>query len=430
MKGFAKFLSLVLVLVLAASMFSAAMAEEKTTLSFLNFHSVSDTAGTAKAFDQASTEFLAANANIEITNTYVAHDDYETNLKVLVTGDELPDIFLCKGDMLASLANAGKIIPVADLMDDAWKAEYIDGAFGDALVDGTPYGFPFQMQPNAVVYYNKDILAECGVETFPATYAELLAAVEKIKAKGYTPIALGNKDQWVAESCLFNTFAYRYVDGTWFESLKAKSGAKFTDEAFVKALTDFQALATAGAFNEDMNSINNNEQEAMYMNKKAAMFIEGAWALGNIIKDAPEDVKAATEFAAIPAVEGQAGGVSNGVAGGAGWSYVIKAGLTEAQQAAALAYFKAITTGSYGAYALEAGFVPACKTANVDAAKLDPLFAKYSALASTWAFLPIFDVQLSSPVSAELYARTQELLINAVTPQQMAEACQAVLDAQ
>ena len=430
MKASKKWLSLILVIALVGSLFSVAVAEEKTTLSFMHFHSVSDTAGTAKAFDLASQEFLAANPNIEITSTYVAHDDYETNLKVLVTGDELPDMFLCKGDMLASLANAGKIVPVTDLMDDAWKAEYLDTAFGDALVSGTAYGFPFQMQPNAVVYYNKDILAECGVETFPATYAELLTVIEQIKAKGYTPIALGNKDQWVAESCLLNTFAYRYVDGTWFESLKNKTGAKFTDAAFVQALTDFQALTTAGAFNSDMNSINNNEMEAMYMNKKAAMFIEGAWALGNIIKDAPEDVKAATEFAAIPVVEGQATGVATGVAGGAGWSYVIKAGLTEMQQKAALDYFKAITTGNYGTYALEAGFVPACKTANVDQTKLDPLFAKYSALASTWTFLPIFDVQLSSPVASELYARTQELLINAVTPQDMADACQQVLGAE
>ena len=430
MKGPMKWLSLVLAIVMVTSLFSVAAAEEKTSLTFMHFHSQTDTAGTAVAFDKAYQEYVAANPNVEVNATYVAHDDYETNLKVLVTGDELPDLFLCKGDMLASLASAGKIVPVADLMDDAWKAEYLDTAFGDALVSGVAYGFPFQMQPNAVVYYNKDILTECGVETFPATYTDLLATVEKIKAKGYTPIALGNNDQWVAESCLLNTFAYRYVDGTWFDSLKNKTGAKFTDPAFVQALTDFQALATAGAFNEDMNSINNNEMEAMYENKKAAMFIEGAWALGNIIKDAPEDVKAATEFAAIPTVDGQAGGVQNGVAGGAGWSYVIKAGLSDAQQKAALDLYKAITTGNYGVYALEAGFVPACKTANVDQTKLDPLFAKYSALASTWTFLPIFDVQLSSPVASELYARTQELLINATTPQEMAESCQAVMDAQ
>ena len=122
--------------------------------------------------------------------------------------------------------------------------------------------------------------------------------------------------------------------------------------------------------------------------------------------------------------------MQNGVAGGAGWSYVIKAGLSDAQQKAALDFYKAITTGNYGTFALEAGFVPACKTANVDATKLDPLFAKYSALASTWTFLPIFDVQLSAPVSSELYARTQELLIGATTPQEFAESCQAVLDAE
>ena len=70
MKGSMKWLSLVMAIVLLGSMFSFAAAEEKTSLTFMHFHSVSDTAGTAKAFDQASTEFLAANTNVEITSTY------------------------------------------------------------------------------------------------------------------------------------------------------------------------------------------------------------------------------------------------------------------------------------------------------------------------------------------------------------------------
>ena len=54
---------------------------------------------------------------------------------------------------------------------------------------------------------------------------------------------MGNKDQWLAESAVFNTYAYKYIDQDWFNSLANNEGAKFTDEKFVKALEGFQNIA-------------------------------------------------------------------------------------------------------------------------------------------------------------------------------------------
>lgn len=48
----------------------------------------------------------------------------------------------------------------------------------------------------------------------------LLEDCAKIKEAGYTPIAMGNKDQWLAESAVFNTYAYKYIDQDWFNSLQ------------------------------------------------------------------------------------------------------------------------------------------------------------------------------------------------------------------
>ena len=399
------------------------------SFSLLHFHKTTDESGTGAAYKTASDAWKTANPGVTINEEFVAHDDYETYLKTLMASEKLPDVFICKGDMLEQLAEAGVIDPLDDDIAGEWGSGFSEGALNDGTVNGKPYTIPFQLQANCTVVYNKDILTECGVNEFPSTYDALLDAIEKIKAKGYTPVALGNSAKWVAESCLFNTFAYRYVTADWFNSLKNKEGAKFTDEAFVQALADFQKLADVGAFNSDMNSIDNMEQKKMYYNKKAAMFIEGAWCVGDIIANAPDDVKAATEFANIPEVTG-AGGDKDAVAGGAGWGYCIKSSLTGKNKEAALSFLKAVSDSGYGAVALQNGFISGSKVENVDTSSLDPVFAKYLAYVSTVKQQPIFDVQLPAAVSEELYARTQELLIDAVTPEEMAQYCQEVLDAQ
>lgn len=402
---------------------------EEASFSLLQFHKTTDEGGTGAAYRITSEAWKEANPGIIIDEEFVAHDDYEVYLKTLMASNTLPDVFICKGDMLEQLAEAGVIDPLDDDIAGEWGDGFAEGALNDGTVAGKPYTIPFQLQANCTVVYNQEILTECGITEFPATYDELLNAIEKINAKGYTPIALGNSAKWVAESCLFNTFAYRYVTADWFNSLKNGEGAKFTDEAFVQALEGFQKLAVDGAFNSDMNSIDNMQQKTMYYNKKAAMFIEGAWAVADIIANAPEDIKTTTQFANIPEVVG-AGGDKNAVAGGAGWGYCIKTSLTGKNKEAALSFLKAVSDSSYGEIALQNGFISGSKTVNADTSNLDPIFIKYLEYVNTVNQQPIFDVQLPAAVSEELYARTQELLINAVTPKEMAQYCQEVLDAQ
>ncbi len=54
---------------------------------------------------------------------------------------------------------------------------------------------------------------------------------------------MGNKPNWPAESCWLSTLGDRFTGPDWTQSILEGSGAKFTDEAFVKALTAFQELA-------------------------------------------------------------------------------------------------------------------------------------------------------------------------------------------
>jgi raffinose/stachyose/melibiose transport system substrate-binding protein len=397
--------------------------------SLMVFHTRGES-GTNACFYNFYDKFKKENPNVTIDLEYVDHDDYQTKITTLMAGNSLPDVFLAKADMLSSLADDKVIQPIGDevLADSNESSLYENGAFDDGTYNGKAYTIPFQMQANCIISYNTDILKECGITEFPSTYKELLNDIPKIKDKGYIPIALGNKAKWVAEGALFNTFAYRYVDGTWFSNLKSGNGkAKFTDKAFVSALTDFQALSKSGAFNEDMNSIDDAEMATLYYSGKAAMFIQGAWAVNSIISNCPANVKNVTEFALMPTVDGQIGSRGT-VAAGTGWGYCMKTSLEGNDKEAAMALLKCVTTGDYGTMALQQGFFPACKTTGADTSKLDPVFIKYMKQESQMKFLPIFNVQLPAEIITEEQTDLQELLIGTMTPEAMAEKCQNVME--
>ena len=388
-----------------------------------------DGGGTSKAFWNAANKFMEENPNVKIDFEFTDSDNYQEKLTTKMAGNELGDVWLTKGDMLPTFADGGLIQPADKLIDQdqGWRDSYIDGAFTDCTFDGTEWGVPFQMQANCIGIYNKDIFDEVGIDGWPETFTELEEDCKKLKDAGYIPIAMGNKDQWLAESAVFNTFAYRYIDQDWFDSLSQDKGAKFTDDQFVKALTDFQSLAQY--FNEDMNAINQDEMFSLYYNKKAAMFFDGAWSIGTMIQNAPADVLSATHCGLMPAVEGEPG-TKEDTASGAGWNYVISSNLEGDNLTAALAFLKAVTTGDYAGDALNQGFISSGKVADdFDMSSLQPLFAEYYNLAKTMKNHTIFDCALPAEIgSGALYADTQQLIAGTMTPEQMAEDCQNVLD--
>ena len=76
------------------------------------------------------------------------------------------------------------------------------------------------------------------------------------------------------------------------------------------------------------------------------------------------------------------------------------------------------------------GFFSAATTGEVDESALDPIFVEYWKLEETMNFLPIWDVVLPASFgSGEYYASTQELLINAVSPTDMAQRLQDAWEA-
>ncbi|HVO38295.1 MAG TPA: extracellular solute-binding protein [Spirochaetia bacterium] len=422
------------VVVLAAGFSFAQSDSGKVKISFIHFFKQDDPNADAnnKTFYQMFARFRAANPGVDFDVEDMVHDTYETKMKTLAAGNEMPDLFLIKGSWIDNFISNGLVKPVNAMLDSnpGWRDNFNAGAFDEFKRNGSDiYGIPFQLFSTHLVLYNSAVFAKAGIKTFPKTWKEFESAIAALKAKGYTPISLGNKAKWVAESCILSTLGDRFTGSAWFYSVRDRKGAKFTDPDFVKALDAFQALAKTGAFNSDLNSIDDNQQKTLYINGKSAMFMDGAWSIPVLISIAPPDVVKSTHLAVLPSVPGGKGD-PNSASGGSGWGYAINASVTPEKEKAIGKLIAALTGAEAARATIENNGQPAGRTASYDKSKVAPLSNEYFSLVSKLKFTPIYDIQLNAPIIEVMNSGLQELLIGAVSPQQLAARIQAEYEQQ
>ena len=226
-------------------------------------------------------DYMAAHPNVTIEITVLENEAFKTKLTTVMQSGEVPDIFQSwgQGGMIEQV-NAGllqDITPYLDANNGEWRNTL--GALDAFAVDGKNYGVPWDM--GAVTFwYNKDLFAQAGIETTPATWTEFLADCEKLKAAGITPISVGEGDKWPG----MHIWAYlvsRIGGAEAFAAASATGDARtgtFEDEAFVQAGYELKKLVDGGYFQEGFLGATHDQMQAAFGNGEAAMLLGGQWS--------------------------------------------------------------------------------------------------------------------------------------------------------
>src|SRR6266487_2406634 len=103
--------------------------------------------------------------------------------KQLLQSGQFPDVMIAVSP--AGFAEAGNLY--------AWSPDELkDFVFPTANpIKGKYYQLPANTQTIPPVYYNKKMFADAGITSTPKTWADLLDASAKLKAKNYTPFVVG-----------------------------------------------------------------------------------------------------------------------------------------------------------------------------------------------------------------------------------------------
>lgn len=389
-------------------------------------------AGFCTGFFNSLDAYTAANPLVKVTYQGLDQTNYQTKINALAAADDMPDLFMLKGSWTKTFVDNGWVTDITNDLnaDTAWKDGYIKGGFDNATVDGKIYGVPQESMTTSLIFYNADMWSSIGYSKFPATWTELNDAVAKFKAKGITTFVMGNKANWPAESDWLSTLGDRATGTAWTNSILSKGGAKFTDPDFIFGLKTFQDLAKAGAFNADINSLDDSEQNTVYFNKKAAAICTGTWFIPMVDSTAPADVKAATHLAILPSLEGGKGD-ANAASGGPAWFLSLSNKVTgdnADKYKAASALLKTLTDNNQADITASLGGVTAWADPTYDKSKASPLFNEYNDLIKNVTATPIYDASMDSSVIQTMNVGLQELLINATTPEKLADQIQKQQD--
>ena len=444
-KLFALVLSLALALASVSAFASTPVAVNelayKGDLEIIHFSTSeeADGNGGSDGFRTTMAVWDAAHPDINLKQNVLSNDEFKTRVAQLALANDLPDVFLLQGMNTIAWAEAGLVLDMSDIIKASpYYADYNTAFFAPFTTpDGKIYGLPALTGGTCtVVIYDKAMWAEAGYETFPTTWAEVEKASEYFEAQGIDTIAFGNGGQWQMNSDFVSTLGNRYTGPEWFSSLIAKTGAAFTDEAFVAALTETQRLfKDTKIFNEDFNAVTNEDAREYYIAGDAAAFIGGNWDesyIAAVLKEDNEEKFNNIGFAVLPQpADATKAPTSQNI--GLGYAMAINPKVAEdpAKLAAAIDLCYELTGPAFSNFVAKYYALGGLtKVADVDLSNFDAVTQAFY----KWSYVDtetceIYDSYVNSAVWSVLNTGMQAMCNGEKTPQEVANETQAAYEA-
>ncbi|MGA4980251.1 ABC transporter substrate-binding protein [Streptomyces cinereoruber] len=274
--------------------------------------SVTENTTTRTALTTLSTSTCKAeNAALPLKVETVPQAQLDQKLQLLAGQDALPSQFAA-GNAPALTKQLEKSGKIADLQLELARngvSDQIEPAAVStikALYGGKLMALPYEYNIEGI-FYNKKLFQENGIAV-PGTWDELLAAADKLNAKGIQPFSASGAQGWPLTR-LISGYLYRSLGPDALEKIDI-GATKLTDPQYVKAAEEIAALGKKGYFGKGVGSIDYDTAMNQFLTGKSGMFYMGSWALANISD--PKQNKVGVDnvgFMPFPAVKGGAGSI-------------------------------------------------------------------------------------------------------------------------
>ncbi len=232
-------------------------------------------------------EYEAMHPEIKFEITSAQNQEYKEKIKIVVGGDDTPDIFFSwVGDFTERFIREDLILDLTPYMeaDQEWKDSLIESQIEQYInKDGMLYGIPFRLDCK-LFFYNSKIFEENNIEV-PKTWDEFMAACETLKAAGITPIAYGNQEPWSASHYIGTLNQIFVPDDVRAKDYDPASG-EFTDPGYVEALKHYQSLLPY--MTENPNGVKPDMGRTNFVMEMAAMYYAELIEIPYIKQDNPD----------------------------------------------------------------------------------------------------------------------------------------------
>ncbi len=215
--------------------------------------------------------------------------DGDNLLKTRFSTGDVPDLLLyySAGSELGKLGNPADLFVPQE--DQAWFANFDANSWkGSMDYLGKFYGAPYGGAQGGVVFYNKKVFADLGLQP-PTTVEQFWEVAEALKAGGKIPLYLAGKDAWTLQLPPMMTGATPdYLDIVAKINLNQ---AKMADLAGLKKGNELMLeLKEKGFINKNFLSDTYDGAEKAVATGEAGMYMMASWMMSDIVAKYPDNV--------------------------------------------------------------------------------------------------------------------------------------------
>ncbi|GGV51601.1 sugar-binding protein [Streptomyces griseoflavus] len=368
-------------------------------------------------------------SDVKVVLDTIPGADYQKKLQTIISTPQAPDVFFnWGGGSIKPFVKADLLMPLDDFIkkNPDLENKFLPSVFNNAVVDGKPYGIPMRGTQPVLLFHNKTVLADAGVEP-PKTWDELLDAVKELKDAGVTPIALGGGDIWPTQMWFQYLFDRIAGPDLLAKALKGDKSAWESPDA-KKALSMIRELVDAGAFGKNYDSVKytNGGSVQLLASGKAGFELMGSWYYSQQLTDHKDFAEKGLGYTTFPAVEGGKGDPAN-IAGNTNNYYSV---MKKTKHPEAVAEFlKLMYSDDFVKAQLEIGNLPT--TTNTDkfidtAANPDYARFQYDLVADAPSFQLSWDQAYPQKSSSDLHKAIQQFFNGQLDTDGFIKAMQAL----
>ncbi len=215
---------------------------------------------------------------------------HSKNMKLEASDGTLPQIFWLDASEAPEYSDSGILLDLTDFLNANAEIKDALGGMETAFQDDNgQYGLPHQCNVQGI-FYNKELFDQANVEypTNDTTYEEFIEMIGKLKESGVTPLSIGSKNSSYA-MWEFNESLARYG---WEENINGilDGEKKFNNPDLTACFEKLQGIAEAGAFPENMATIEYFDAKQLFDEGKAAMFGTGQWDCAEFDENIGENI--------------------------------------------------------------------------------------------------------------------------------------------
>lgn len=198
--------------------------------------------------------------------------------------------------------------------------------------DGAVYAIPVREYWEGL-FCNKDLFDLYGLE-LPTTWEKLETAARVFRENGVVPLAVSLSDQphYIAEFCLL-------CCGGEEAHRQRPASIEEVPGSWTKGMALLRQMQQEGFFPEDTEIITASEASQLFLQKKAAMQIDGSWFANSL----PEDRMDSTVVLPFPSRNGDSSAIIRGVSMG---FYLTRKAWNSPRRDAAVDLLRYLATGS------------------------------------------------------------------------------------